>query len=126
MSIEELLFKIAMEDGSPEAYQIIKTIPKEHWNEVVSLWEDGLGNDLPNTNSLTRLQYIADGINNDNEDNLPSDPNAEDNDWRTDQMKALSGEDWEDDAKDTGMSEQERELRAAILSGMKEGPDERW
>lgn len=28
--------------------------------------------------------------------------------------------------KDTNMSEQERELRNAILGGMKEGPDERW
>ena len=28
--------------------------------------------------------------------------------------------------EDTGMSEQERELRNAILGGMKEGPDERW
>lgn len=32
----------------------------------------------------------------------------------------------EPDIKDTGMSEQERELRNAILGGMKEGPDERW
>ena len=78
---------------------------------------------------------------------LANDPNAEDNDWRTDQMKALSGEDWEEDhfgeeqaadlkkelgtggasvnkpdTKDTGMSEQERELREAILGGMQDGP----
>lgn len=30
------------------------------------------------------------------------------------------------DTKDTGMSEQERLLREAILGGMREGPDERW
>ena len=32
----------------------------------------------------------------------------------------------EPNTKDTDMSEQERELRNAILGGMKEGPDERW
>ena len=31
------------------------------------------------------------------EDDLPKDPNAERNDWRTDQMKALSGEDYDED-----------------------------
>ena len=32
----------------------------------------------------------------------------------------------ESDTKDTSMSEQERELRDAILGGMKEGPDSRF
>ncbi|MBP5594467.1 MAG: hypothetical protein J6Y02_03730 [Pseudobutyrivibrio sp.] len=32
----------------------------------------------------------------------------------------------ETDTKDTGMSEQERELRDAILGGMREGPDSRF
>ena len=102
MSIEELLFDIAMSDGSPEAYHIIKDVPKEHWNEVVKLWEDGVGDDLPNADSCTRLRYIADSINNDIESNTVSGMSEQERDLRevmgTDKEMGIDAVDIKDDS----------------------------
>lgn len=63
-TLDELLYEIAAEDGSPEAYSIANEVPTEQRNEILKRWNAGHFDDLPNANSLTRLQMIVDSIQN--------------------------------------------------------------
>lgn len=62
MNIAELLYNIVMEDGSPEAWEIASVIPQDNRENIAKLWNAGFENNIPNANSLTRLQAIVDGL----------------------------------------------------------------
>jgi len=136
MNIAELLYNIVMEDGSPEAWEIIEAIPEEHRENIAKLWEAGYEKNIPNANSLTRLQSLVNNLKAgkyafDSETGEPMHiiPKSSSPEQVQDLEKELGtggNHANKTDTENAGMSEQERELRDAILGGMREGPDNRF